>query len=268
MTINQAFEILKRSSNMHDARVVLKGLCKNDKLSLADFVRVWLAAWRLRRGIPVAKIIRRKWFYGLEFETGHATLDPRPESETLIEAVLASDKKPARILDMGTGTGNLICSLVKNIPGATGIGIDISGGACRIARRNVKRLELEDRIKILKKDFAYSAFVFDVIISNPPYIAFGDKRVDSKAWHDPTVALYAGSDGLDAYRIIACSAYDALKSGGRLFLEIGQGQGNAVRNIFMKKGWYFVASKNDLSGTERVLEFCKNPIAGNGGIKK
>ncbi|MCL2758120.1 MAG: peptide chain release factor N(5)-glutamine methyltransferase [Alphaproteobacteria bacterium] len=255
MNENQAFQILRKYGSANDARIIARHIFKSR-------FAVLVAAWRLRRGVPVAKIIGKKWFYGMEFITGRHTLDPRPDSETLVDAVLknigAQTRAPA-ILDLGTGTGCLICAIVKNTPGATGIGIDKSGAACRVARHNVKKHGLENRIQILKKDFKsqISNFKsqFDIIISNPPYIAVGDSRVDTGASHDPKMALYSGADGLDSYRAISASARHLLKPKGRAFFEIGAGQGDAVRELFAASGWTFVASQNDLSGTERVLVF-------------
>jgi len=272
MTEKQAFEILKKYGNANDARIICRHIFnrpenKTSNLeslisSLCARFAVRAAAYKLRRGIPVAKIIGKKWFYGLEFETGRHTLDPRPDSETLVEAVLKGTRNKEqgiRILDLGTGTGNLICSIIKNSPGATGIGIDKSWRAVRVARRNVKSLGLENRIEIFTADFSYSLFLipysFDIIISNPPYIAAGDARVDAGALHDPHMALYAGADGLCAYRAISKNTKELLKPGGRIYLEIGVGQGGAVREIFERAGWRFIESKNDLSGTERVLIF-------------
>jgi release factor glutamine methyltransferase len=314
--LNQAFEILAKSGNAHDARIVLDWIlskCDIRKhMSIISYlvfrISVSRAAWKLRRGIPVAKIVGKKWFYGLEFETGGATLDPRPDSEILVEAVLGyvssrgigafapmdpgsgqdqalkniSDRKniynsqphqvpdnfshsaknfrdDTCILDLGTGTGCLICSIIKNIPNATGIGIDKSMRACRVARRNVRNLGLDDRIKIIRKDFKSQIInhksQFDIIISNPPYIATGDPQVDAGARHDPKMALYAGADGLSAYRAIAKSVRRLLKPGGQIFLEIGADQGNAVREIFAANSWKFASAHNDLGGIERVLAF-------------
>ncbi|MCL2538534.1 MAG: peptide chain release factor N(5)-glutamine methyltransferase [Alphaproteobacteria bacterium] len=259
MTLNQAFQILARASNPRDAKVVLNSIQGKSFLRF----RIHFAARKLRRGVPVAKIVGKKWFYGMEFETSRHTLDPRPDSETLVEAVLENkNNKNMKILDLGTGTGCLICSIVKNIPGATGVGIDISRAVIRIARRNVKRHGLEDRVKILRGNFNNlnhkSEIInqkFDIIISNPPYIAIGDLRVDAGAMHDPKIALYAGADGLDAYRAIAKSAREHLAPGGKIFLEIGAGQGDAVREVFTRNEWQFVGSYDDLSEIERVLVF-------------
>lgn len=287
MNPDKAFEVLKKAGGTRAARIII-----NERRFASRFsFFVFRAAWRLRRGVPVAKIIGKKWFYGSEFRTTRHTLDPRPDSETLVDAILASAKEQIKILDLGTGTGCLICSIVKNLPGATGIGIDKSWRAVRVARKNVKDLGLEDRIKIMRGDFnkfaerraqsaganspkledkiptdnyefktpalcaLRSANLFDIIISNPPYIAIGDARVDAGAMHDPKIALYAGADGLDAYRAIAKNVRSMLKPGGGIFLEIGAGQGDAVREIFIDADWNLIASYDDLSGIERVLEF-------------
>jgi len=212
--------------------------------------------------MPVAKIIGQKWFYGLSFATNRHTLDPRPDSETLVEAVLKgieNKEKEIRILDLGTGTGNLICALAANLPGAMGVGVDISGAAARMARRNVKQLGLADRVQIIRADFNKLGNKvtppFDIIVSNPPYIATGDNRVDAGARFDPAMALYAGADGLDAYRAIAHLARPFLKPGGQIYLEIGAGQGPAVWKIFESNRLRYMGSHDDLTGTERVLVF-------------
>ena len=268
MNLNQALAILTESSNARDARVVLRAIrrdANNDKLSFIDSLRVRWAARQLRRGVPVAKIIRRRRFYGLEFETDRHTMDPRPDSETIVDAVLKlpviNQKSPITILDLGTGTGCLIAAIVANMPNATGIGIDKSRPACHVAQRNIKRLGLADKIKIEHGDFNHQSPVtshkspFDIIISNPPYIAIGDTRVDAGARWDPKIALYAGPDGLDAYRAIAQTARPLIKSNGQIFLEIGAGQSALVRQIFTNAGWKFIESHRDLGGVERVLTF-------------
>ena len=425
MTLNQAFEYLTKYGGKHEAKMVLKEVVSpksqvqsrkskvesyrsfDFRLSTLDLFRVWRAARQLRRGMPVAKIIHRKWFYGLEFYTNHATLDPRPDSEVLVQAVLKSTvhspqptvsglscppsgggidfvsgagmralqnlgwgvfpfksphprvavahetvpprnsipppdggqenrspisnlSSPISILDLGTGTGCLIAAIVKNLPGAVGVGIDKSRGAIRVARKNIQSLGLGDRVKIVRGDFCKdnSKFLqkilkrffvipaqagtglnsasqsdanhscalrnlvaryartfkpcsrlrgndklplevcqreqndkFDVIVSNPPYIARGDRRVNRAAGFDPAIALYAGADGLDAYRAIARTAGAYLKPAsdssrdGKIFLEIGMGQGARVRKIFKSAGWRFVSAHQDLGGIERVLVF-------------
>lgn len=256
MNKNQAFTILQKSGGVKAARLI------TDNIKNISGLRVHWVAYQLRRGVPIAKIIHEKWFFGEKFYTNKWTLDPRPDSETLVEAVIAAKSfdAPIRILDLGTGTGCLIAALVKNIPGATGVGIDKSRHAIHVARRNVSALGLFNQILILHRSFDSMRSIgkFDIIVSNPPYIARGDTRVDMGAMHDPKVALYASHDGLAAYETIAKRAKDWIRSNGKIYLEIGAGQGDAVRDIFINAGWRFTRSFNDLTDTERVLCFSYN----------
>ena len=254
MQINQAFEILARAGNAHDARVITENTKKFSRLA------VWRMARALRRGVPVAKIIHQKWFYGLKFYTNRHTLDPRPDTETLVAAVISDcGGKHPNILDVGTGTGCIIASLVKNIPGARGVGIDVSHGALRVARRNVRQLNLTDKIHIVRKSFnnpnAFEKNTFDVIVSNPPYIAAGDARVDAGAQHDPKRALYANDNGYAAYKSIAKNSRKWIRRGGKIYLEIGIDMAVRVREIFEEYGWHFDRTEKDLSGIERVIVF-------------
>ncbi len=256
MQINQAFTILQAAGGIRAARIITENV-KN----LTRF-RVWRMARQLRCGVPVAKIIHQKWFYGLKFYTNKYTLDPRPDTETLVAAVISDcgDNCPApRILDLGTGTGCIIAALVKNIPGARGVGIDISARAARVARKNIRDLELCDRVQIRRIGFnnphAGGNQKFDIIVSNPPYIARGDTRVDDGARHDPKMALYASENGLAAYRVIANRARNWLRMGGKIYMEIGDGQETSVREIFVRNGWEFVRVACDLGGVRRVLVF-------------
>lgn len=254
MKINQAFTILQQSGGIRAARIITENIKK------LSGIRVRIMAHKLRCGVPVAKIIGQKWFYGLKFYTNKHTLDPRPDTETLVHAAISDYRSniPSRILDLGTGTGCIICSLVKNIQNTSGVAVDISYRALRVARKNIKSLELEHKIKTARGSFTNPRLTsekFDIIVSNPPYIAYDDKRVDSGAKHDPKLALYAKNNGLNAYESIAKNAKNWLKNNGKLYLEIGIEQGTDIKNIFYKNGWHFVCSHNDLSGTERVLVF-------------
>lgn len=252
MTINQAFEILKDAGGIRAARII------TDNVKNLSRLRVWIMARALRRGVPVAKIINQKWFYGLKFYTNKYTLDPRPDTETLVAAVIADNPTAPKILDLGTGTGCIIISLVKNIHGAHGVGIDISRGAIRVARKNVRTLEVADKIKIVRTSFDNPHAVyekFDIIVSNPPYIAHGDMRVDAGARHDPRVALYADRGGTATYEQIAKNAQNWIKPNGKIYLEIGAGQMAAVKKIFDSAGWKFIRAECDMSGITRVLVF-------------
>ena len=256
MTKNQAFTILQRAGGIRAARIITDYYKKLSK------IRVLWISYQLRRGIPVAKIIHQKWFYGLSFYTSKHTLDPRPDTETLVSAVISDymDDSARHILDLGTGTGCIICALVKNIQNTTGTAIDKSIRALRIARHNIKTHKLSDKIKTHRANF-YKQIKFntqfDIIVSNPPYIAHDDRRVNDAAKHDPDMALYAKNNGLAAYESIAKNAKSWLKSDGKIYLEIGIDQGTDIKNIFIHNGWNLLNSHTDLSGIERVLVFAK-----------
>lgn len=255
MTRNQAFEILKQVSGIRAARVI------TDNVKNLTDRRVRKISRLLQRGVPVAKIIHQKWFFGIEFYTNMFTLDPRPDTETLVETVISDyndECRHMRILDLGTGTGCVLVALVKNIKGAIGVGVDKSWRAIMVAKKNVRDLDLKKIIKIKHADFTRKIkldSLFDVIVSNPPYIANGDRRIDRGAMYDPKIALYASDNGLGAYKVIARNAKNWLKKNGRIYLEIGQGQADSVKHIFVNNGWDFVRVESDLAGIERVLVF-------------
>ena len=253
MNINQAFTILKNAGGIRTARIIME---KYKKISL---IRTLYYAFLLRRKMPVAKIIHSKWFYGLDFYTNRNTLDPRPDTETLVEAVIKDtiEDKPRHILDMGTGTGCIICALCKNIANSTGVAFDKSKLALHVAQKNIKKFCLQNQIKTTRGDFANFKYneKFDIIVSNPPYIKYGDKRVNDAARFDPKIALYAKNDGLLAYEQIAKNAKKLIKQNGKIYLEIGIGQSNQVIKIFNFYGWKFDRVEQDLSGINRVLIF-------------
>ena len=204
-------------------------------------------------------IIKSIYSLIIPYVTSKDVLDPRPDSETIIEAVLRqfSDKtKPYRILDIGTGSGCLLASLLLEYPNAQGVGIDKSEKALKVAEQNLKSYSAH----LLQADFMQDGWEknigkFDIIVSNPPYIAYGDERIDDGAKHDPKMALYAHENGLFAYRMIAKNACAWLQPMGRIYLEIGDGQTNAVCKIFQNAGWKCVDIQSDLAGVERVLVF-------------
>ena len=211
---------------------------------------------RAQAGEPVAKIIGHKGFWKSDFIVSKDVLDPRPDSETLIEAVLESytDKEAAlHILDLGTGSGCLIISLLQEYPKATGVAVDISESALQIAKQNAKDLP----IKFLCADMcALPADLgkFDIVVSNPPYIARSEIEHLEVAVknYDPLLALDGGPDGLDFYRQLS-----HLALAEKLFVEIGQGQEHAVTDIMQQSGWTHQKSWKDLGGIVRVLLFQK-----------
>ncbi|MFQ6778422.1 MAG: peptide chain release factor N(5)-glutamine methyltransferase [Alphaproteobacteria bacterium] len=255
MKTNQAFTILCQASDSHTARIITENQKKFNLFS------VLIMAKKLKQGMPVAKIIHKKWFYGLPFYTNTHTLDPRPDTETLIESVINDYKNTTEsksILDLGTGTGCIICSIIKNIPLFSGVAMDKSYQALRVANKNIKSLELHNKVKIKHGNFCKPIHIkqkFDVIVSNPPYIKYGDSNVDIGAMHDPKIALYAKNDGYFAYERIAKHAKNLIKPNGKIYLEIGINMGDSIRKIFSESGWTFERTERDLSGIERVLVF-------------
>ncbi|MBR1545031.1 MAG: peptide chain release factor N(5)-glutamine methyltransferase [Alphaproteobacteria bacterium] len=220
---------------------------------------------------PVAQITKHKEFWSLPFKISKKTLIPRPDSETMIEAVKSEFKDKNfsyRILDMGTGSGCLLLSLLSEFKQAFGIGIDIQSGAVKTARENAKLLSLDDRAVVLKQSWhkkrpvkKITAHKFHIIISNPPYITGADMKTLAKdvKKFEPRRALFGGRDGLDEYRMLSQSIYDweILERGGRIFLELGRGQENDVKRIFEAFGFKFEKYFKDLSGIIRVIEFSK-----------
>jgi len=220
-----------------------------------------LAARRLKRE-PVARILAQKEFWSLPLAVTPDVLVPRPETETVVEAALdaigrdGTKSELLRVLDIGTGSGALLLALLSELPNAVGLGTDISAAAIAVARGNAERNKVKDRCTFVVCDIAAGVEgKFDVIVSNPPYIARGD--IDGLApevrSYDPRIALDGGNDGLDAYRAIAAAARPLLASGGRLFVELGAGQGPAVTTLFTNAGLRVTGTRNDLAGIPRAL---------------
>lgn len=191
---------------------------------------------------PVAQILGEKEFWGLDFKVSRDCLTPRPDSETLIEAALASitDKKAAlNILDLGTGSGCLLLSLMSALPNSSGIGVDISKKALRLARKNAERHELMMRCDFIQSDWAETlppSLRFDIILCNPPYIAHAEAPSLSPDVRDyePHGALFSGDDGLADYKRLAYILPGLSHQGAKVFLEIGHTQAEAVIEIFGK----------------------------------
>jgi release factor glutamine methyltransferase len=208
---------------------------------------------------PVARIVGHKEFWGLEFKVTPATLVPRPETETLVEAALAAipDRSLAlRIADFGTGTGALLLALLSEFPNAVGIGTDISISALAVARDNAVRLGVGSRAHFIACDYGSALRgPFDLIISNPPYIASGDiAGLDSEVRnYDPGRALDGGASGLDAYRAVLAHAGRLLAPEGIVVVELGAGQASSVAALMGKGGIAADAPKPDLSGRFRAL---------------
>lgn len=219
-----------------------------------------VAAFEQRRlaGEPVSRITGAREFWGLPLAVTPAVLVPRPETETVVELALslvADRMRRWRIADLGTGSGAILLALLHELPKAFGIGTDISADALGIARRNAARLGLADRAQFLVGDFATGlGGPFDLVVSNPPYIATGEIAAVAREVrdHDPRLALDGGTDGLAAYRAIAADA-PRLIGGGHLVVEIGAGQQRDVEFLFREKGLAIAAVRHDLSGIARAV---------------
>jgi release factor glutamine methyltransferase len=207
---------------------------------------------------PVAHILGHREFWSLDFQVSPATLIPRPDSETLIEAAVdafASRQPPKRLLDLGTGTGCLLLALLTEFPAAFGIGTDIQPGAATLARDNAVRLGLAGRSAFLAASWASALDGrFDLIVSNPPYIPGGDigRLMPEVAKHEPRSALDGGSDGLDAYRTILPLLARHLGPDGIAILEFGIGQSEILAPMARDQG-FGVTIRPDLANIPRAM---------------
>jgi release factor glutamine methyltransferase len=208
---------------------------------------------------PVAKITGLRQFRHHVFRVTPAVLDPRPETELVVELALAEPFH--RMLDLGTGSGCILLSVLAERPGSHGLGTDISAEALAVAAENVDRLGLGDRVRLVRGDwFDPVEGHFELIVSNPPYVSAGEMAglaPEVRDW-DPAVALTDRSDGLEAYRKIFGGALCHLAPGGRLIVEIGWRQGPAVMALARAAGLDETALHTDLEGRDRVLS-ARNP---------
>lgn len=223
----------------------------------------WLLNRRFNRE-PMAHILGKREFYGLEFQVTKDVLDPRPDSETLIEAVLEhiqNPQHPYKLLDMGTGSGCLLLTLLYHLPLAKGIGVDIASKALSIARNNAKMLGLEPHSQFIQSDwFENINGRFDIIISNPPYIPKDDIAGLSPEVreYEPLRALTDGKDGLQVYELLAENLALFCSEGAMIALEIGQGQESEVIRLMESREFQLVESRRDLAGIIRCLLFKYN----------
>lgn len=215
---------------------------------------------RRAQGEPLSRIRGSREFWSLEFDLSSATLDPRADSECLVEAVLeeAACRKMVSpsILDLGTGSGCLLVALLSELPGATGLGVDISGEALDTARRNAGQLGVGDRTRFVEGDWGVAVDrSFDIVVANPPYVATGEiaTLAPEVRLFDPVAALDGGSDGLDCYRQIAVELPHLVAPEGFAALEIGYRQRAAVEDILAQAAMETVAIRRDLSGIERCI---------------
>ncbi len=251
-----------------DARLLVQASCKCNEIDMIREPGKMLSAGEIeilngfesRRlaGEPVSRILGTREFWGLEFRVTPATLDPRPDSETLIEVALKllSDVDKPSLLDLGTGTGCLLIALLHERPDAVGLGIDLDMETLEIAQENTRNSSVSSRATFRHGCWAEGLVgSFDLIISNPPYIPAAEIETLSREVRgfDPLLALDGGADGLDAYRAIALALPSLLAPRGHAVIELGAGQGDAVSALCVAAGLKVSSITSDLGGIPRAL---------------
>jgi release factor glutamine methyltransferase len=225
--------------------------------------RIEAMAARRAKGEPVAYITGEKEFWSLALEMAPGVLIPRPDTETLVAAALARRSGVASILDLGCGSGALLCALLAEYRGARGLGLDLNPAAVALTGRNLARLGLEGRGRAVAGDWTSPSFAkelgapFDLVVSNPPYIPEGERSslpVDVRDFEDHR-ALFAGADGLDAYRVILAAFAALVAPGGMMILEVGDRQEAALTALAAESAPHGVAiaAAPDLAGRARAL---------------
>lgn len=254
-----------------DARMLAEKAFDLDRLSLVNRERepappealsiLQQMAERRLRGEPVVRIFGEKEFYGLSFTLGQFTLVPRPETEMLVVRglELLAGRTNKQILDLGTGTGCIIISLLVESPSASGVAVDLSPEALVTAQHNADRHHVEKRLDLRRGSWfgpLNAGEQFDLIVSNPPYIATDEIAglMREVRDHDPVLALDGGADGLEAYRAILGGAAKWLKPDGAVLLEIGASQAVPVTALAIRAGFRNVRVHKDLAGLDRVVE--------------
>jgi release factor glutamine methyltransferase len=274
LEIRTAFRAAGLATADLDARILVSniaGLEPHQLVTASDLAlteelkrRLEQAAGQRLAGRPVYRILGWREFYGLSLALSEATLEPRSDTETLVDSVLpfvrdcVARKGCCDIADLGVGAGGIGLALVAGSAEARCLGIDLSPDAVATANANAEALGFSGRYRAVTGDWLSGVEgTFDLVVSNPPYIPTRDLKTLSRevAEFDPLLALDGGSDGLDAYRTIADQAGAHLKEGGRVALEIGIGQSESVRDLFGERGFALASSAADLGGIDRVLIF-------------
>ena len=268
----QYFEAKGVENPRLDAEVLLCAVLKCQRITLyVDFERPLseeeLATYReyvRRRGNfePLAYILGERAFMRNTFKVNKATLVPRPETELLVESLvriapMLKREGDVKILDIGTGSGAIIVSLLDYLPNAKGVGVDISVDALIVAKENSEKIGVTGRIGFVRSDVFSKLPLekkFDIIVSNPPYIPAGDiAGLDKDVQQEPRGALDGGADGLDFYRRITAEAMDHMAEEGVLAFEIGIGQAAAVQQLCLDAGFVKTAVRKDYAGIERMV---------------
>ncbi|MBU6318699.1 MAG: peptide chain release factor N(5)-glutamine methyltransferase [Alphaproteobacteria bacterium] len=237
-------------------------LMETDPVSEAELDRFSEMVTRRAAGEPVSRIKGRREFYGREFQVGPGVLDPRPDTEVLVDACLARLPRGGRLLDLGAGSGCILLSVLAERSDASGVGIDISETALAIAQTNAQDICPGERVAFYLADWTrrdwtdcVSGSAFDIVVSNPPYIPsadIADLGRDVRSF-DPLLALDGGRDGLDAYRRIVSAAPGLVCPGGWLIFEVGIGQAGDVTALVAAAGFSDLGALRDLTGRRRAV---------------
>lgn len=253
-----------------DARLLLLAACAINRLALVTCGHALVSQDEARRyrgflerrggGEPASRITGRRAFWTLDLEVRPDVLDPRGDTEALVRLALQLRAKnpPRRILDLGCGSGAILCALLSEFDRATGLGVDLSAEACRATEANVVRCGLADRASVVRGRWCDGiAERFDLIVSNPPYIPAGDLPVLERevSLHDPRLALDGGADGLEAYRAIFSAAPRVLAAEGIVAVEFGMGQAAEVELLAQAQGFRKIGAERDLGGRDRAAAF-------------
>ena len=233
-------------------------LCKKNEISSKITKSYFELIDRRIKREPIAYITNKQSFWSNEFKVTKDTLIPRPETELILESVISyfPDKKiDLNIADLGTGSGCIIISLLQEYINASGIGIDISKEAIKIANENKKLLKNHERLKLLDEDYAeYNLNGFDIIVSNPPYISQDSLDIQKDVYdYEPHLALFSKNNGMDAYNKIISNLASRIDKNFFLFLEIGLGQASEVTKLLKNKGFTEILTKADLANTPRCV---------------
>lgn len=252
--------LVRRGGGFSEEDIITKG---RTPLSNQQIESIEKMVHRRTAGEPVSRILGGREFWGLWFTVTPDTLDPRPDTETLVAAALkrarAMGDRPLRILDLGTGTGCILIALLSELPNARGVGVDISAGAVSVSCENAKDHGVAARLECRVGSWfepVQEGEMFDLIVSNPPYIPESD--IESLARdvknHDPMAALTPGKTGLEAYKIILKDIKKHLVCGGSALMEIGMGQQESLIRLVEDSNIRYVDSYTDLGGIVRVVE--------------
>jgi len=274
LTIAKKLQKNSHSSSNLEARLLLAHVanCSINTLFLQDELQINQAQKnklnrlivRRSNGEPMSYLLNKREFYGHEFIINKHVLDPRCDSEAMIELIKEDcanlSNQSLRIIELGVGSGCLIISVLKEFELWSGIGVDISPKALNLAKKNCQKFNLSSRLKLMNSDLFSKIKLsnkFDIIISNPPYIPTLqiDTLQKEVAFYEPRFALDGGNDGLEFYRKIAKNSLNYLQKKGSIFVEIGYNQQIDVIDIFKECGFYLHSKKTDLANIVRILHF-------------